>query len=113
MTSAIIELLILVNPFALFIYLNPIMDDLASEIALPFMVGACSVTIAVRMGYNYVIVDGLSILGAVIIINLLIILLLKLFKDIISRKRLKVAYDKNINFMMRLNGFSFARSELI
>jgi len=81
------------------------LDDLASEIALPFIVGAGSISLAVLLKHNFPIVSGIIILTLVIALNFLIIILLKMIKDRIPGKKFKVAFDKNMQILMRLMGF--------
>lgn len=87
------------------IHIKENLDDLASEISLPFMVGAGSISLSILIGYNYSIYVGFIILGIVMILNFFVILLLKYIKDSMNKRRLKTAYDKNINILMRINGF--------
>lgn len=87
------------------IHIKENLDDLASEISLPFMVGAGSISLSILIGYNYPVYVGFIILGIVMILNFFVILLLKYIKDSMNKRRLKTAYDKNINILMRINGF--------
>lgn len=88
-----------------YVFMKGNLDDLASEIALPFMVGAGTITLSLFLGYN-----GHDFLGAIIvlvtlIVNLIMILILKFFKEYINKKRYKIAFDKNMEILLRLNGF--------
>ncbi|MFP4465559.1 MAG: MarC family protein [Candidatus Goldiibacteriota bacterium] len=81
------------------------LDDLASEIALPFIAGVGSISLAVLLKHKFSIIAGVSILTAVIVLNFLIIIGLKTMKDKVPNKKLKVAFDKNMQILMRLMGF--------
>lgn len=180
MSSAIISFLVMLNPFALFLYLNPIMkdlkskdfywvlmrasfisliiysvflligeslfqdiiqiefdsfrifggivifslaylyivmgrkamiqmrgdlDDLASEIALPFMVGAGTISLTILYRQQFKLVKAFGIVTLSLVLNYIFIFLMKKFKDLITSEKYKVAFDKNIGTLLRLNGF--------
>jgi len=81
------------------------LDDLASEIALPFMVGAGTISLTIVTSYRHTRLVGILVLVAAFLINFLSIYLLKIFRDSLDRKKFKTAYDKNIEVLLRLNGF--------
>ncbi len=81
------------------------LDDLASEIALPFMVGAGTISLTIVTSYRHPMWIGTGILLLVFAINFTTIFLLKKFRDLLEGKRLKTAYDKNMEVLLRLNGF--------
>ncbi|MCF8302690.1 MAG: hypothetical protein K9I94_05375 [Bacteroidales bacterium] len=81
------------------------LDDLASEIALPFMVGAGTISIAVLMGEKLEIWQGLIVLAMVAVINFLFLLMMKHFRDGIRKTKFQIAFDKNVEVLIRLNGF--------
>lgn len=81
------------------------LDDLASEIALPFMVGAGTISISIITSYRHGRLNGMLVLFIAFAINLLSIYLLKIIRDSLEGKRLKTAYDKNTEVLLRLNGF--------
>lgn len=81
------------------------LDDLASEIALPFMVGAGTISLSILLSQKHSI--GIGALSLVIIfgINFLTLFTLKRFRDSIDGKKFKTAFDKNMEVLLRLNGF--------
>lgn len=81
------------------------LDDLASEIALPFMVGAGTISISIITSYKHPQLTGAGILLVAFIINFASIYILKKLRDSLEGKRLKTAYDKNMEVLLRLNGF--------
>jgi multiple antibiotic resistance protein len=81
------------------------LHDLASEIALPFMVGAGSISLSIILSYNYSTVIGVSVLVIVYLVSFIIIFTLKKFRDMLEGGRLKTAFDKNMEVLLRLNGF--------
>jgi multiple antibiotic resistance protein len=87
------------------IHIKEDLDDLASEIAIPFIVGAGSISLAILAGYKYPTHIGIGIIAGVLISNFIVVLFLKFLKDRIARNRFKVAFDKNMAILMRLNAF--------
>jgi multiple antibiotic resistance protein len=81
------------------------LDDLASEIALPFMVGAGSISLSILLSKAHSLWEGTGILFVVFMLNFFIIYFLKTFRDALEGRRLKTAYDKNMEVLLRLNGF--------
>lgn len=81
------------------------LDDLASEIALPFMVGAGTISLSILLSQKYSYVIGGLSLVIIFIVNFLILFILKKFRDNIERRKFKQAFDKNMEVLLRLNGF--------
>lgn len=81
------------------------LDDVASEIALPFMVGAGTISLSILLSRSHDLWVGSGVLFVVFLLNFFIIYLLKSFRDALEGKRLKTAYDKNMEVLLRLNGF--------
>lgn len=88
-----------------FITMKEDLDDLASEIALPFMIGAGTIYLSIVMGKNIGRVNGFLVMVLVMVINYLTIVGLKYVKDNISKKKFRIAFDKNLQIFMRINGF--------
>lgn len=87
------------------IHMKEDLDDLASEIALPFMVGAGTIFLSILMGYEYPrLVGALSIL-IVICLTYASIILLKDIRGLLEKRKLRIAFDKNMAMLLRLNGF--------
>lgn len=81
------------------------LDDLASEIALPFIVGAGTIYLSIIIGTkspSFWI--AAAIITGVMIVNYVIVMLFAFIKDHF-RKRQQVAFDKYLGIMTRLNGF--------
>jgi len=81
------------------------LDDLASEIALPFMVGAGTISLSVLMSRTLSMISGLFTLVLVMIAVGIIILVLKAIRDHIKKKPFRVAFDKVMSILLRLNSF--------
>lgn len=87
------------------LHMKESLDDLASEIALPFMIGAGTISLTILMAHELKQVPAVAGLLIVLVVNALVILLLKRFRGAIKRERFRVAFDKNMEVLLRLNGF--------
>jgi multiple antibiotic resistance protein len=81
------------------------LDDLASEIALPFMVGAGTISLTLVVSEQFEEIMGTLIVAISVAMCVLTILFLKQFRRGLKKERLKVAFDKNMEILIRLNGF--------
>ncbi len=81
------------------------LDDLASEIALPFMVGAGTISLSILLSQRHTLWIGTLSLVIIFTINFLVLFVLKKFRDSIEGKKFKTAFDKNMEVLLRLNGF--------
>ena len=81
------------------------LDDLASEIALPFMVGAGTISLAILLGDRLTFPQNIISLVAIMIINYIIVIGLIEIRARINHRKFKVAFDKNMEILIRINGF--------
>lgn len=81
------------------------LNDLASEIALPFMVGAGTISLTILMRHDYSFLISVLLLTSIMTISFFIILLLKMLKGLFTKRGLSVAFNKNIGIVLRLNSF--------
>lgn len=81
------------------------LDDLASEIALPFMVGAGTISLSILLSHKHSYFIGAITLIIIFVANFLILFILKKLRDNIEKLKFKKAFDKNMEVMLRLNGF--------
>ena len=81
------------------------LDDLASEIALPFMVGAGTISLSILLSQKTSYTLGPFLLLIIFFLNFGIIFLLNRFRNSIEKKKFKTAFDKNMEVLLRLNGF--------
>ncbi len=88
-----------------FITLRGSLDELASEIALPFMVGAGTISISIIIGNNLTAWESALSIVTTLLLNFMIIATLVLIKYRIPSKRFKVAFDKMMVYLLRVNGF--------
>jgi multiple antibiotic resistance protein len=80
------------------------LNDLASEIALPFMVGAATLSLSIIIGHKFSFAKTALILTFILLVNFAIIALLMGIRAAMSAK-MKVAFDKTMEMALRLNGF--------
>ena len=81
------------------------LDDLASEIALPFMVGAGTISLSILLSQKHSYFIGALSLLIIFSINFLTLFILKKLRDSIEKRKFKQAFDKNMEVLLRLNGF--------
>jgi multiple antibiotic resistance protein len=81
------------------------LDDLASEIALPFMIGAGTISLSILLSQSTSNLIGTFALILIFGINFLILALLTSIRKGIEKKKLRTAFDKNMEILLRLNGF--------
>lgn len=87
------------------IHVKENLDDLASEIALPFMVGAGSISLSILLGSNFSKSLGVTALIIIMASIYAIILSLQWLRDSIKKKKFRVAFDKSMSILLRLNAF--------
>src|SRR5690606_11380248 len=88
-----------------FIQIKGDLHDLASEIALPFMVGAGTISLTVLMSEQLVLWQGVLSLVSIMLINFATIMGLKYIRRSMRSKKVQVAFDKNMELLLRINGF--------
>jgi len=81
------------------------LDALASEIALPYMVGAATISICILAGNDLDPLMGLGALAGALLINYGAIALLIAIKYKLLRNGWRVAFDKFMGILLRINGF--------
>ena len=87
------------------IHIKEDIDDLASEIALPFMVGAGTISLAILLSTTASYLLGTLLLIIIFSLDFIIILFIKYIRDGIKKRKYRIAFDKNMAILMRLNGF--------
>ncbi len=81
------------------------LDDLASDIALPFMVGAGTISIVLLMTRDLSIASSFIGVFLALTINFSIIFGLSKIREFIPKKKFKIAFDKNMSIFTRIIGF--------
>ncbi|MEX0748934.1 MAG: MarC family protein [Candidatus Saccharimonadales bacterium] len=80
------------------------LSSIAAEVALPFMVGAATITLSILIGRSLSVINAIATIGAAMSINAIIIVLLALFRQTLKNRMLEV-FDKNMDIVLRVNGF--------
>jgi multiple antibiotic resistance protein len=88
-----------------FITLKGSLDDLASEIAMPFLVGASTIAISILIGKNYSTVESILIIALALSVNFATISILVFIKEALPTPKLKTAFDMLMGYFLRINGF--------
>lgn len=88
-----------------FIQIKGDLHDLASEIALPFMVGAGTISLTVLMSEQLVLWQGALSLFLIMLINFIFIMGMKQIRRSMRSKKVQLAFDKNMELLLRINGF--------
>lgn len=80
-------------------------DELASEIALPFMVGAGTISLVIIISFSEPILNGSFILCSTLLINYFVIMFLKKLREQFNKRKHRQVFDHNMEILLRLNGF--------
>lgn len=88
-----------------FFTLKGSLDNLASEIALPFMVGAATVSLSIVMGNSFSHLKSIFVILSAMIVNYGIIVILLYLKYDVLKRNYRKAFDKIMGTISRLNGF--------
>jgi multiple antibiotic resistance protein len=88
-----------------FIQMKGDLHDIASEIALPFMVGAGTISLTILMRDRLLLWQGIVALVIILVVNFVVIMSLKRMRDKIRSENWQIAFDKNMEILLRINGF--------
>lgn len=88
-----------------FIQIKGDLHDLASEIALPFMVGAGTISLTILISEQMELWQGVVTLALIMLANFIIIMGLKQIRRGMRSKSVQTAFDKNMELLLRINGF--------
>lgn len=80
------------------------LSKIASEVALPFMVGAGTITLSIVTGARLTTVATAMTLTIVVAAAFIAVILLALFRRNLN-KQMRIVLDKNLEIFLRLNGF--------
>ena len=100
-----IAYLFIVKGHKAFLQVKGNLDDMASEIALPFMVGAGTISLSILLSHTFPLTVAAFGLILILALNFLFIITLKYIRDALGKKRLEIAFDKIMQIMLRINGF--------
>ena len=79
------------------------LSELPSAIALPFMVGAGTITQSILLGKRHPTAVAMAVLGLALAITVLIVVGFKLLRDSVQGTREQI-FDRYVNILSRING---------
>lgn len=88
------------------IQVKPNIDEIANELAMPFMVGAGAISLSIIIGNNagnYI--WSAAQIGLALVINLVVIFVLKYLKDYLTTINARSLFDKVMGMLVRLLAF--------
>lgn len=80
------------------------LNSIAAEIALPFIVGAGTITLSILMGRAMGPLKSTIAISVVMLLNFITIILLAVFRQKL-KPRPQIVFDKNAEILLRINGF--------
>ena len=80
------------------------LSKIAAEVALPFIVGAGTITLSIIVGDELKTIPAVITIFLVMTANYIIIVILGLFRQSLNTK-FQVVFDKNSEILLRMNGF--------
>lgn len=81
------------------------LNDLAGEIALPFMVGAGTISLSILIGSSSTISETVMTIGLVMFVNLAIVLSFAFLRYNSHKVRFRNRLSYNSELLLRINGF--------
>ncbi len=87
------------------IILKEDLEDVANDIALPFMVGAGTISLTIIIGESNNFFGGISIVLISLGINYATILVLQFIRAQFEKRKMRIAFDKNMEILLKLSGF--------
>jgi len=98
--------LFIVKGHRAYITLKEDLTDMATEVAIPFIVGAGTISLTILMSRNGLplYLNALQLI-VVLTIVFLIIMVLKAMRESFEKRQMRLAFDKNIEILLRINAF--------
>jgi multiple antibiotic resistance protein len=81
------------------------LDDLASEIALPFMTGVGTISMCILIGSRHSAAASGFIVAVSMLITVVMVMLISYMSYHMPNKKLETAFDKFLGVFIRINGF--------
>jgi len=97
--------LFIVKGHRAFIQLKEDLTIMATEIAMPFMVGAGTISLTILMGHHFGFKIGAITLALILAVNFITILMLMSIRNGFEKRKRKLAFDQAMEILLRLNGF--------
>ncbi len=87
------------------ITLKGTLDDIASEVAIPFIVGPGSITVSIIIGKDFPTPFDIGIIALAMIINFYIVYIMSVMRKRLLHDGARKNFDKKLGLYLRLNGF--------
>ncbi len=81
------------------------LDDIASEVAIPFIVGPGSITVSIIIGNEFPTPFDIGIIALAMIINFYVVYILSVMRKRLLHDSARKNFDKKLGLYLRLNGF--------
>ncbi len=81
------------------------LDDIASEVAIPFIVGPGSITVSIIIGNDFSPLFAVGIIALAMIISFYIVYVLSIMRKRLLHDKSRKQFDKKLGVFLRLNGF--------
>ncbi len=81
------------------------LDDIASQVAIPFMVGPGTISVSIIIGNELYTPFAMGIIALAMLINFQIVYSLSLMRKRLLHDHSRSAFDKRLGMFLRLNGF--------
>ena len=87
------------------IHIRPNIEEIAEEVAIPFIVGAGTISLTILLSHEASWPLGASAIAGILALNYFIIVGLKWLRDHIQHRTLRIVFDKNLEILLRILGF--------
>jgi multiple antibiotic resistance protein len=88
-----------------FVHIHGDLDNVVHTIALPLMVGPGTISLTILLSHQTGRTVGVVLLALIMAINFGIVMSQKFIRDNIRKRMMRNAFDKNMEILLRLNGF--------
>ncbi len=81
------------------------LDDIASEVAIPFIVGPGSITVSIIIGNDFSPFFAVGIIALAMLVSFYIVYILSIMRKRLLHEKARMTFDKKLGVFLRLNGF--------
>lgn len=81
------------------------LDDIAGEVAIPFMVGPGTISVSIIVGNDFDPLSSIFIIGVAMAVGYVIVLTLSIMRKRLLHEHARKTFDKKLGTYLRLNGF--------
>ncbi len=88
-----------------FIQLKGSLMEIANQVALPYMVGAATISLVILMSEKFTLSLTILMLAIILAINHMIIMGMKFLRESLETRKHELVFDRMMDLLLRLNGF--------